>query len=236
MASSCRVKTVDDVEALRTRRPVAGGHVRAEIERRFRRRAKETANFDQLGRRNNDRPVTNVEGDLLNAPWNGGLQRRNKGWNLRTGLGADRSDDGGAGLCHAQRRLGGSAPQGRRAAAGGAADTPLLVSRYGTLPFERFSSTSLAGVSPAAFGSLGRQSSASRARLPSGYASRSQESQEDDHFNQTEQRQLVNDDRPRKHEYGLNAKITNSIQQGNTDAVSIRRRSSARYRTHTARA
>ena len=67
------------------RRPVAGGHVGAEIECGFGRVAQEAADFEQLRRRHDDRPVADVEADLLDAAGNGGLQRGDERGNLGAG-------------------------------------------------------------------------------------------------------------------------------------------------------
>ena len=109
-----------------------------------------------------------------------------------------------------------------------------------TSPLSGSPSTSLAGLSPAAFGSLGssvievsvriqpddagRLRPVERAFLPGIRIAGHQNRQEDDHFNQAEQRQLVNDDRPRKHEHGLH--VENHEQHGNKvipDAVPVAR-------------
>src|SRR5688572_29286729 len=96
----------------------------------------------------------------------------------------------------------------------GAADTPAPgASVRDTSPFRGSAGVSPAGLSPAALGSLGSSVMNSllgpclgpveRAFLPGVSVSGHQNRQEDDHFDETEQRQLVNDDRPRKQEHGF---------------------------------
>ena len=154
------------------RRPVAGRDVGAEVEPRFRRVAQEAADFEQLRRGHDDRPVADVEADLRDAAGNGGLQRGDERRNL--GAGGRRR----IGRARRRRRLrvvrgsgfAAAVAAGFAAAAAqqasqrrrrsqrrcGAADAPAPgESVRDTSPLSGSPGVSLAGLSPAALGSLG---------------------------------------------------------------------------------
>ena len=99
LAMPRREQAVDDVEPLRARRPVAGGHVGAEVERGLRRVAQEAADLEQLRRGHDDRPVADVEADLLTAPGTAACSAvMNAGISAPAGGGGSVGPEGGAGF------------------------------------------------------------------------------------------------------------------------------------------